>query len=249
VAVADSEPPSHTGCWGPLGRALLDYHHGRHDARIVVHSSLWEDEVTPVEEFYRPEGSDLPDIEQRALRLCQGRVLDLGAGAGRHALELQRRGFDVTAIDVLPEAVRIMRDRGVKDARHGDLTAVSNERFETVLLMMHGLGLVGTTSGLIDFLDTVRSVLADRGRILCDSADLAAVLPNRAAAHRRRHGNDRAFGEVRFRLSYGSFVGEPYPWLFIDARALARAAEVTGFRCSVAARGDRGAYLARMQRL
>ncbi len=239
--------PTHERCWGPLGRALLDYHRGDHDARLIVHSSLWEDEPTSIAEFYRPAGAPLPDIERRALRLCRGRTLDLGAGAGRHAIELQRLGLDVTAVDALAEAVVIMRDRGVADARHGDLEKVAGERFDTVLLLMHGLGLVGTISGMVGFFERIRELLAEGGRILCDSADLAAVMPARAAEHGRRRGEERYFGEVRFQLEYRGLVGEPYWWLFADSRTLARAAAISGFRCTVADRGDRGAYLARLE--
>ena len=97
-----------------------------------------------------------------ALSLCRGRVLDLGAGAGRHALELQGRGHEVTAIDVSREAVEVMRERGVRDARCGDLDAVDGERFDTILLLMHGIGLVGTLTGWRTFSDRPTSM--PRGR-------------------------------------------------------------------------------------
>lgn len=245
MAVTRLDPEPRASRWGPLGRALLDYHLGDREAALVVRSNLWEDETTPAEEFYRPDGARLPEIERRALQLCRGRILDLGAGAGRHALELQRLGFEVTAIDILPQAVRIMRDRGVRDARLGDLDAVSGEHFDTILLLMHGLGLVGTISGLLVFLERIRRVLADGGRILCDSADLGAVMPARAAEHRLNgHGY---FGEVTFELHYGDLVGAPYPWLFADHRTLARSADAADFSCAAVARSDRGAYLARLE--
>ena len=120
--------------WSPLGSALLDFHHGETSAELTVTSDLWEDEATPVSSFYRPAGHPLPDLHSQALALCRGRVLDLGAGAGRHALELQSAGHEVVAIDVLPEAVEIMRDRGVIDARCGDISAVGKDRFDTCLL-------------------------------------------------------------------------------------------------------------------
>jgi len=235
--------------WGPLGRALLDYHHGTTTARIVVHTDLWEDEATPVDEFYRPDHLELPELEIRAIALCRGRVLDLGAGAGRHALELQCRGHRVTALDVAPEAVAIMRERGVRDARSGDLDAVTGEVFDTILLLMHGIGLVGTLAGLDAFFQRVSPHLAKDGQIVCDSADLSLVMPSEWQAH-QDDCDDRAryLGEVEFRLSYAGQEGIPYRWLFVDPETLGRAADTAGWTCQVVARGARGAFLACLTR-
>lgn len=244
-----STPEEQAARWGPLGRAILDYHRGATDARIVVHTTLWEDEVTPVEEFYRPDDRELPELEVRAISLCRGRVLDFGAGAGRHALELQRRGHEVTAVDVAPEAVEVMRERGVRDARSGDFDTVAGEVFDTILLLMHGIGLVGTLAGLVAFFKRADPHLADRGRIVCDSADLSLVMPSQWEAHRYRRGGEAPYlGEVDFRLSYKEHEGIPYPWLFVDPETLGRAADSAGFECRVVARGARGAYLASLTR-
>jgi SAM-dependent methyltransferase len=236
--------------WDPLGRALLDYHRGDVRARFLVHSDLWEDEWTPVEEYYRPDHVPLPEIEKRALSACRGRVLDLGAGAGRHALELQRRGFEVTALDVSPDAVIVMRERGVDDARCGDLSTVASETFDTVLLLMHGIGLAGTLDGLRSLLARAGEMLGDGGRIVCDSADLSMILPHLAT---RKNAHLEAsipyFGEVEFRLTYGAMRGSPYPWLFVDPGTLERTAAQAGFAVEIAARGVRGAYLALLRRL
>jgi len=233
--------------WGPLGRALLDFHRGATSARIIVHTDIWLDEPTPVEEFYRPDDLPLPELERTALGLCRGRTLDLGAGAGRHALDLQQRGLEVTAIDVAPEAVEVMRDRGVTDARCGDFTALEGERFDTILLLMHGIGLVGTLDGLAEFFDQANDHLEDDGRILFDSANLGIVIPERfdEGLVEWRAGGLYP-GEVEYRLTYGDYEGEPYPWLFVDPVTLSNLAQAAGFRSEVVARGARGSFLARV---
>ena len=233
--------------WGPLGRALLDFHHGATTVRIIVHTDIWIDEPTPVEEFYRPDDQPLPELERNALVLCRGRTLDVGAGAGRHALELQRRGLEVTAIDVAPEAVKIMRERGVTDARRGDLEAIAGERFDTIVLLMHGIGLVGTLEGLARFFDQARDHLNDNGQIIFDSADLGIVMPEQfdEGLEDWRAGGLYP-GEVEYRLTYKKFEGEPYPWLFVDPVTLAERARAAGLRSQVVARGTRGSFLARV---
>ena len=233
--------------WGPLGRALLDFHRGVTSARIMVHTDIWYDEPTPVEDFYRPDDQPLPELERTALGLCRGRTLDFGAGAGRHALELQRRGLEVTAIDVAPEAVEVMRRRGVTDPRCGDFAAVTGERFDTILLLMHGIGLVGSLEGLTQFFGHAQNHLEENGRIIFDSADLGMVIPEQfdEGLDDWRAGGLYP-GEVEYRLSYGRFEGEPYPWLFIDPVTLTDRARAAGLRAEVVARGARGSYLARV---
>lgn len=239
-----------TARWAPLGRALTDYHRGAEHSSFIVHSDLWDDEPTPVEEYYRPDHVPIPDLELRALSLCRGRVLDLGAGAGRHALELQARGHEVTAVDISRDAVAVMRERGVDDARCGELGAVLGERFDTILLLMHGIGLVGTISGLADFLERAHEVLDTDGRIVCDSADLSVILPSLLDTDERSDSEPTPYpGEVEFRLTYGALEGRAYPWLFVDPLTLRRFAEAAGFQFAIGARGVRGAYVAILYRV
>ena len=142
-----------------------------------------------------------------------------------------------------------MRERGVRDARVGDLSAVVHESFGTILLLMHGIGLAGTLKGLRTLLARCSEMLGEGGRIVCDSADLSVILP--ALSHRKEALIKRPvpyLGEVEFRLAYGAVEGSPYRWLFVDATAFERAAGPAGFEFEVAARGPRGAYLAILRR-
>jgi len=231
--------------WAPLGRALADYHRGLRKSHFIVHSDLWDDEPTPVETYYRPDHLPIPELELRALSLCRGRVLDLGAGAGRHALELQARGFDVTALDISHDAVAVMRQRGVRDARCGNLGGLEEESFDTILLLMHGIGIVGTLDGLAAFLAEAKNVMSLEGRIVCDSADLTMVLPSLADSTGRADSHSTHYpGEVEFRLTYGSLEGQPYPWLFVDPLTLKRYARAVGYRSTVACLGARGTFVA-----
>jgi SAM-dependent methyltransferase len=233
--------------WAPLGAALHDFHHGDSDAVIVVSSDLWEDEPTPVSAYYRPFDLELPALEREALSRCRGRVLDLGAGAGRHALELQTAGLEIVALDPLADAVSIMRDRGVTDARCGDLGAVAGETFDTVLMLMHGLGVVGDLRGLGDLLEALPSLLEPGGRLLCDSADLTAVLRDESPPTLDElTETDGYIGEVEFTLRYRSMEGAPYSWIFVDPEALGIIARAAGFDLRVVAEDERHAYLAEL---
>lgn len=231
--------------WTPLGRALADVHAGDRSATLRIRSDVWDDEVVPAIDYYRPLDVGLPDLERRALSLCRGRVLDAGAGAGRHALELQHRGLDVVAVDVSPDAVAVMRDRGVRDARVADVFDLVGERFHTVLMLMHGLGVVGTLANLDLLLRRMDDLLTPDGQLLADSADLTVAVGRAAAASL---GEAAARGEVEFQVTYRNLVGRPYPWLFVGSRVLGDVADRAGLACDVVARGARGSYLARLTR-
>ena len=137
--------------WNGQGLAIRDYFNGDKEAGIIIHSSDGDTEEVEVSIFFR-EFPYIPLIEKAALDLCYGDVIDVGAGAGCHSLELQNRGMNVAAIDVLPDVVDIMKARGVRDARLGDFWELKDERFDTVLMLMNGIGIVGDLEGLKVFL-------------------------------------------------------------------------------------------------
>jgi len=236
--------------WLPLGAALLDFHRGDDSASLLVRSDMWEDEVTPAAAYYRPDEVPLPELERRALAACRGRVLDIGAGAGRHSLELQRLGLEVHAIDCCEQAITIMRERGVLRAEHTDVRHLGPTRptYDTLLLLMNGLGLVGTLDGLFRFLEIAAELLSEDGQIVCDSADLAIAVADDAELMVVHDADRRYPGEVEFRLRYGEQEGERYPWLFVDPTTLALHSAAAGFDAEVLCRGERGAYLACLRR-
>src|SRR5262245_2587531 len=177
------------------------YFAGKRHVTLVVYDDFERDEV-PVAYFFR-EPKDFPPLERRALTLCRGRVLDVGAGSGCHALALQERGLEVVALETLPELVEIMTRRGVKNARCASIFDFSGPPFDTVLMMMNGLGLAGTLDGLRHLLAHLRHLVTPGGQVLADSTD---VRPRRRggqpnpSANRRPDG--RYIGELHFQLEF-----------------------------------------------
>jgi SAM-dependent methyltransferase len=191
----------------------------------------------------------LPELEREALRRALGRVLDVGAGAGAHALPLQARGLPVTALERSAAAVEVLRARGVRDVRLGDICHGSEpgswdaeERWDTILLLMNGTTLVGSPEGLRTLLEACASRLARDGRILLDSTDLRGE----DGGDRREDG--RYVGEIQLQLSWRGRRSEPFPVLYADPDLLARVAAAAGLGARVVARAEGGAYLAEVAR-
>lgn len=233
--------------YDPMGHAIRDRYEGRPAQRLRVLSSLFEEDEMPPDILFRTE-QEMSPLERRALSLCGGRVLDVGAGAGCHAMVLQRRGLPVTAIDVSPLSVETMRRRGVADARHADFFEfVPGTSFNTVVMLMNGLGLCGRLEGLPHLFARLDALLAPGGVALADSSDLRYVFededgsftPDPAGAY---------YGEVDYRMAYGDVEGRPFDWLYVDFATLETAARRAGFRAERLMEGDHYDYLARLSR-
>jgi SAM-dependent methyltransferase len=174
-------------------------------------------------------------------------VLDIGAGAGVHSLALQERGMEVVAIDIAPEAVQVMSSRGVTDARCSDIYGFQDGAFDTLLMMMHGIGMVGDLAGLDRFLAHAKTLLRPGGQIVCDSLD---VRPTTDPRHRAYLDSlvaaGRYVGEIRIRFEYKGLVGPLGGWMHVDPDKLAQHATRAGWACQVVCSQKNGDYLARL---
>ncbi len=194
--------------------------------------------------FFRKEGA-FEEWESIALRQCGPRVLDIGAGAGAHALVLQARGHEVTALDLIPEAVRIMRERGVEDAREGTLFELPSAiLYDTVILLMNGSMIAETLSGLDRLLAAAAKVLQPQGALILDSTDLRDA-PD-TDGDEDLEDDDGYIGELHYQLSVGEHVGDIFPQLFIDPDTLDTRARLAGWGMEVIWSGPGGRYLARL---
>ncbi|MDX5442903.1 MAG: class I SAM-dependent methyltransferase, partial [Hymenobacteraceae bacterium] len=154
-----------------MGLALQAYMQGQHQAEIIVHSNIAEEDVIPVQYLFRTE-DEMPAIEKQAREMCYGKVLDVGAGAGSHALALQNKSLQVTALDISAGAVEVMKQRGVKKAIRKNVFKYSGQQFDTILMLMNGIGVAGTLDGLDALLDHLKTLLRPGGQVLLDSSDI-----------------------------------------------------------------------------
>lgn len=232
-----SDPTRAAHRWGPLALALRAWMAGDRDAVLRVRSDISEEEEWPVSHFFREE-ADLPELERAALALCGPRVVDVGAGAGPHALVLQRRGHDVLALESLPGLAELLRARGVRRVGVGGPGAAPAGGADTVLMLMNGLGLAGTLEGLAPLLQAAAGALAPGGRIVADSTDL------RGPDGVTERDDGRYVGEVQFQLEFRGERGAPFAFLYVDPETLARHARTAGLDLAETRDFGDGTYLA-----
>lgn len=228
-----------------FGKALLDFQTNNSPEDLVTETSISEADEMSVAYLFRTY-DEMPAIEQKALQLAKGRVLDVGCGAGSHSLSLQNeRNLEVTAIDISENAIEACQLRGLKNARVQDILSLENEKFDTILLLMNGTGIFGKLSNLPKFLQKLKSLLHQNGQILIDSSDIlymfdidedgAVWIPS-----------ENYYGEVVFNISYKGEKEDAFNWLYLDYNTLQNAAHDNGLQCELAFEGEHYDYLAKL---
>lgn len=233
-----------------MGTAMLDYVKGRSWENIRTWTSVGGMDELPLPYLFRSY-EQMPALEREALDLSRGKVLDIGCGAGSHALWLQEKGLEVKAIDVSAGAVETCRARGLASAEVLDIWELKEERYDTLLLLMNGMGICSKLGKLTRLLKHLRQLLKPGGQILADSSDIIYMyesadfeeddedeLPSLPADH--------YYGEVTFQTFYKELRGEPFPWLYVDFYNLQLHASAAGLRCELVLQGEHYDYLARL---
>jgi precorrin-6B methylase 2 len=234
----------------PMGRAIAEYHKTGKAGRLQVFSPMFEEDEIPLTTLFRSY-EDMPGIEQKALDMATGTTLDVGAGAGCHSLVLQERGCDVTAIDISPLSVETMKERGIRKVMEQDFFTFEGQ-YDTILMLMNGIGIVGSLKRLPAFFRHLDKILAPGGQVLCDSSDISYVFEDEGLwsddGMMDIPSETDYYGEHSFNMQYKDTIGDPFDWLYIDADTLKEKAVENGYVAEVVAEGEHYDYLARITR-
>jgi SAM-dependent methyltransferase len=230
----------------PIGKAVNDYSHGITGDAILVRTDIAEDETLSPAYFFRTY-EEMPLQEQEALKRCKGRVLDVGAGAGAHSIWLKNKGLETVSIDISPFSCDTMKERGLKEVLCCDVYSLTDQKFDTILLLMNGAGVAQTLPGLSILLNHLKNLLNQGGRILADSSDLLYLFTDENGESWVDIASDTYYGEMEYQLSYKNIKGKKFPWLFVDPDTLTDYAENAGFRVTDKIKGVHFDYLVELE--
>ncbi len=221
-----------------FGKALTDYYTNGKTDILHLYNSYLEPEEMPIDIFFRGE-EDMPQLELKAIDLCYGKTLDVGAGVGSHALILQKLNIDVVAIDICADAVKIMKLRGVKKAFTQNILS-STEKFDTLLFLMNGIGLTETLPKFSSFLDKAKELINEGGQLIFDSSDISYLFD------KLDKPSQHYFGEISYCYEYQNVIGKWFNWLYVDKETLTQEANAKGWKCEILMEDDQDQYLARL---
>ena len=226
-----------------FGNALLDYQNGNYSEDIITSTSISDEDELPLPYLFR-SFKDMPKLEQKALKLAKGSVLDVGCGAGSHSLYLQEKGLQVKAIDISKGAIEVCKQRGVLNAERKAVLD-ETETFDTILLLMNGTGIFQELSQVSKYLKHLKSLLTQNGQILLDSSDIEYMYEDEDGGL-WMDTNANYYGELDYFLSYKGEEETPIKWLYLDFNTLKLACETVGLQCELVLEGDHFDYLARL---
>lgn len=227
-----------------FGKALLDFQTNFAPEDLVTETNLSETDKMSVKYLFR-SFKEMPKLEKKAMKLCKGRILDVGCGAGSHSLYLQNRGYEVVAIDISANAIKACELRGLKTTRNQNVLDVKNEKFDTVIVLMNGTGIFRTLKETPTYLQKLKSLINPKGQILIDSSDIIYMFDENDDGS-KYIPTKGYYGELTFSISYKGETEVAFPWLYMDYKTLQNAAQENGLRCELILEGDHFDYLARL---
>jgi SAM-dependent methyltransferase len=227
-----------------LGQAILDFQTNNSPEDLVTETNISDADEMSVAYLFR-NYDEMPKLEKKALQLAKGKVLDIGCGAGSHSLYLQKKGFDVTSIDISENAIKACQLRELQKAKVQNILEVENEKFDTILLLMNGTGIFETLAEATKYLQKLKSLLNPNGQILVDSSDIIYMYDTNEDGTYLAPASTY-YGELTFTISYKNETEEPFPWLYLDFNTLQNVAFANGLQCELILKGNHFDYLAKI---
>jgi SAM-dependent methyltransferase len=226
-----------------FGKAILDFQTKNAPEPLITETTISDPDEMDVAYLFR-NFDQMPAIEQKALQLATGRVLDVGCGAGSHSLYLQQQSNEVVSIDISEKAIQACRLRGVAHPLKMNVMEVT-EKFDTILLLMNGTGIFETLKQSTSYLIKLKSLLNENGQILIDSSDIIYMFDEDEDGG-KWIPSDNYYGELEFTITYKNETEDSFPWLYMDYNTLQNAAIANGLKCELIMEGAHFDYLARL---
>lgn len=228
----------------PLGSAILDFSKNKKADNITVHSDLCDDDILPTSYLFRTY-DEMPEIEQKALDLCQGLVLEVGAGTGCHAKHLINNDFKTFSIDTSRGSVDYMKSQNLPCQNIAFLD-YKNNHFDTILILMNGLGLAGKLKNISAFLSHAKSLLNEGGFILADSSDIRYLYEDNDGGT-WIDLNSPYPGEMEFQMEYKNHKSDWFPWVYLDFETLKNEAKKSGLKATKVMENENFHYLTKLE--
>lgn len=214
------------------GQEIWAYYNGKDVAEIVENADGYISASKFGPKGYFLDYEDWAPYAKKAMEFVKGRVLDVGCGAGRCSLYLQKKGFEVTGIDNSPLAMKVCKMRGLKKAR---LIAVEDlnfkpNSFDTIIMMGNNFGLLGSFAKAQRLLKKFHSFTSGNAMIIADTRDpYKTDNPVYLEYHRINKKKGRLGGQIRLRIRFEKYVGRWLDYLMVSKEEMIEILNGTGW--------------------
>jgi len=213
------------------GHAMYDYLKGKRFSEIVERDDGYF-EVSNGPGVYFSSYKTWPVHQKKALRYVKARVLDIGCGAGRHSLYLQKKGFEVLGTDLSPLAIKVCKSRGLKKAKVLPITRLSYKigRFDTIIMLGNNFGLFGSFKQAKRLLRRFKRITNEKALIIAEVLDPYQTKdPNHLEYQKLNRKRGRMSGQVRIRVRHRKYVTPWFDYLFVSKKELQEILNGTGW--------------------
>lgn len=222
-----------------LGKAISGYFEGDKTSKLWINNTYGEPDEMPLDYYFRDK-LNMPELEHFALEHCRGKILDIGAAAGAHSLILQDLKQEVTALDISPLLAKTLKMRGINNVIEGNIFNLDPAiKYDSLLLLMNGIGISQSISGLDLLLSKLKSLLAKNGQILFDSSDVSYL-------YNEELPQDKYHGEIEYQYEYKGEKGEWFSWLYVDFETIRKAATKQNLKAELLAQDEDEHFLCRL---
>lgn len=222
----------------PMGRAIYDYSNKAHNNIIKVYSPEFFDDYIETAYLFRGY-DDFPEVEQLAMQKASGEILDIGCGAGSHSIYLKNQGKSIEALDISSYICEVIKKEDITTHCVDILNFGPDKKYDTLLLLMNGLGIAGRNHLLPHFLNKLKSLLTPDGQILIESCSTNYLFDDPQDA-------EDFSGEILYQMEYEGIKGEPFHWLYLPYEKLKNVALENGLKSELLLEHDGSTYLAKL---
>jgi SAM-dependent methyltransferase len=233
------------------GQEIWAYYQGREVFEIVERDDGFIEAVSAAPKMYFLEHKNWPVHERKAMKFVKGKVLDIGCGAGRHALYLQSKGFDVLGIDVSPLAIKVCKLRGLKKAEVMSIEDIDFKpnSFDTILMLGNNFGLFGSFEKARKLLKKFRKITSKEALIIAETRDpYMTNNPAHLEYHEFNRKRGRKAGQLTLRIRFEKYATPWFDYLMVSKNEMKEILKDTEWRIKRFIDSDGSQYIAILER-
>jgi SAM-dependent methyltransferase len=214
------------------GHEILNYFEGKPSFEVVERDDGYVNISRGADSYFSDYGK-WEDHEKAGMRYAKGRCLDIGCGAGRVLLHLQKAGQYAVGIDTSPLAIKVCRLRGARNAKVMSIDKIGSFRkgsFDSITMFGNNFGLFSSRAKARDLLKKMQRVTSANATIIAESRDpYMTDNPAHFKYHAKNRRAGRMPGQLHIRIRFMQYKGKWFDYLLVSKNEMKDILRGTGW--------------------